>query len=69
MGTKLGEFSAKSEGFEIQMHTNQLSHVLLLSKLMPQLEACAKQTLGSVPHHMIYGIYGDDLAVPKKSHG
>lgn len=32
-----------SEGFEIQMHTNQLSHVLLLSKLMPQLEACAKQ--------------------------
>eukprot|EP00435_Cladocopium_sp_Y103_P003565 s4509_g1.t1 len=32
-----------SEGFEIQMHTNQLSHVLLLSKLMPQLEACANK--------------------------
>ncbi|CAK9109213.1 Short chain dehydrogenase/reductase dpchH (Diterpenoid pyrone biosynthesis cluster protein H) [Durusdinium trenchii] len=32
-----------SEGYDVQMHTNQLAHVLLLSKLMPQLEACATQ--------------------------
>lgn len=28
------------------MHTNTLSHVLLLSKLMPQLEAAAAAPLG-----------------------
>ena len=32
-----------SDGFDVQMHTNQLAHVLLLSKLMSQLETCAKQ--------------------------
>lgn len=36
----------QGEGYDVQMHTNQLAHVLLLSKLMPQLEACATQTLG-----------------------
>ena len=42
---------ALGEGFDVQMHTNQLAHVLLLSKLMPQLEACANQTLAALTEH------------------